>query len=72
MSKKPDWNQRIRDAVKASGLSVYNLAMTTGLKVAPLQRFMAGRNGLTVKSAQLVGARVGLELVAVKRERKGR
>jgi hypothetical protein len=70
MSKKPDWNQRIRDAVKASGLSVYALAMDTGLKVAPLQRFMAGRNGLTVKSAQLVGARVGLDLVCVRGKRQ--
>ncbi len=66
MKNAADWNEEIREAVRASGLSVYALARETGLKIAPLQRFMAGVNGVTVISAQAIGEVVGVELRRVR------
>lgn len=71
MSKEQrSWNDRIREAVRASGLSLYAVARDSGVNVAPLQRFMAGEHGLTVDSAEKIGGIVGLDLRPL--ERKGR
>jgi ribosome-binding protein aMBF1 (putative translation factor) len=57
------WNQTIRRAAKATGLSVYALAQRAGLRVAPVQKFLAGEGGLTVTSAGALGPIIGVELV---------
>lgn len=56
------WNDRIRETIRASGLSLYAVARDSGVNVAPLQRFMAGEHGLTVDSAEKIGRIVGLDL----------
>ncbi len=74
MARKVSWNDVIRRAVKASGLSLYRIAKDTELSVGPVQRFMAGDHGLTVSSAEKIGRLVGLELTPVqaKKKRRGR
>lgn len=64
------WNDVIREAIRASGLTLYAVAQKTGLNVAPLQRFMAGTHGVSVRSAEKIGRVVGLELRRVKRRAK--
>jgi plasmid maintenance system antidote protein VapI len=66
--KRLHWNDRLREAVRASGLSLYALARDSGVNVAPLQRFMAGEHGLTVDSAEKIGRIVGLDLRCVRRQ----
>lgn len=68
-TKRLNWNDRIRETIRASGLSLYAVARDSGVNVAPLQRFMAGEHGLTVDSAEKIGRIVGLDLCPA---RKGR
>ncbi len=70
MARQTSWNDVIRRAVKASGLSLYRVAKDTELSVGPVQRFMAGDHGLTVTSAERICALVGLELRPVKRRKR--
>jgi plasmid maintenance system antidote protein VapI len=69
--RKSSWNDLIRGAIRASGLSLYAVARDSGVNVAPLQRFMAGEHGLTVDSAEKIGRVIGLEL-QLTRQWKGR
>jgi ribosome-binding protein aMBF1 (putative translation factor) len=62
MKRQASWNDRIRAAVRASGLSLYALARDSGLRVAPLQRFMGGEHGMTIDSAEKLGGLIGLDL----------
>jgi len=61
------WNELLRDAVRASGLSLYAISQRSGVKYPPLERFVKGRNGLTVDSAEKLGRVVGVELRPIKR-----
>ena len=72
MAKKTKltWNDEIRRAVKASGLSLYRLSLDSGVGIGPVQRFMAGVHGLTVNSAEKIGRVVGLELRRTQRKGK--
>jgi len=63
-----DWNEAIRQAARKSKLSVYALAKRSGVHVAPIQRFMAGTSGLTLKTAQKV---CGVLNLTLKPSRKG-
>jgi hypothetical protein len=72
MAKRLSWNEILRRAVKASGLSLYRVSKDTGIAVSPIQVFMAG-GGLTLSSAEKIGRLVGVELRRVPRKkRKGR
>ncbi len=59
---KRSWNDEIRQAIKASGLSLNGLATRAGIDVAPIQRFMAGNHGMTINTAEKVAPFIGLEL----------
>lgn len=63
-----EWNERLRDAFEASGMSVYRLAKETGLTISPLQRWLQGESTLTLSNAELVGRIVGADLVVKKRK----
>lgn len=68
MAKRQTWNDTIRRAIRASGLSLYAVARDSGLNIAPVQRFMAAEHGMSVASAEKVGRLVGLELRPVKQK----
>jgi ribosome-binding protein aMBF1 (putative translation factor) len=70
MAKKLTWNDTIRKAIRASGLSLYAVAQDSGVNVAPIQRFMAREHGLTVDSAEKVGRVVGLELRRMRQDKR--
>ena len=61
-SRATAWNNLIRRAIRASGLSLYAVARDSGVDVAPIQRFMAGEHGMTVETAERISSVVGLEL----------
>ena len=65
------WNDLIRDAVNARGLSLYAVSKQTGIAVAPIQRFMQGKNGVSVATAEKLAPVVGIEL-RLTRRRKGK
>jgi len=65
------WNDVIRGAIRASGVSLYAIARDSGVNVAPLQRFMASEHGMTVDTAERIGRLIGLELRPTRRARKG-
>ncbi len=69
MAKRTDWNDVFRRQIKASGLTIYRLSQDSGVNVAPLQRFMSGRHGMTLETAAKIARLIGVEL-RVSRKRK--
>jgi len=73
MASAKSWNDQIRRAIRDSGLSLYAVARDSGCDVAPIQRFMAEKHGMTVVTLEKIAPVVGLQLRAVRRsKRKGR
>jgi len=64
------WEKRIRQAIKASRLSIYRLAKDSGLRVGQIQRFVKG-SSLTLRCARPLCQRLGLDLVRVAEPGKG-
>ena len=65
-----DWENKLRQAIKRSGLSMYELDRQSGVSAAQISRFMAGKRSLLLSTAQKIGAVVGLELKPQKRRGK--
>ena len=65
-----DWENKLRQAIKRSGLSLYELDRQSGVSAAQISRFMAGKRSLLLSTAQKIGAVVGLELKPQKRRSK--
>jgi ribosome-binding protein aMBF1 (putative translation factor) len=62
-----DWENIMRQAIKDSGFSLYELERRAGVSAAQLSRFMAGKRSLLLSTAQKVGAAVDLKLKPKKR-----
>ena len=64
--------QTLRKSVRASGLSLYAIAASSGLKRPSLSRFTAGTQSLRLDFADKLAAFFDLELKpAARRPRKG-
>lgn len=61
----------IRRALKACGRSRYQISLASGVNQGALCRFAAG-SGLRIESLEAVALALGLQIVVVKRESKGR
>lgn len=68
------WNQAIRRAFKASGMSMYKLAQVTALRYSKVQHFLGNDDtDCTLATAETIGRALGLELrTARPAGRKGR
>lgn len=64
----PDLETTLRDAAKASGLSLYALSKRSGLRVSVVQQFMTGGD-IRLRTASKLCAVLGLDLLP-KRRRK--
>jgi ribosome-binding protein aMBF1 (putative translation factor) len=70
MPPKTSWNELVRTAIRESGLSLYAIAKQADIDVAPIQRFMADKHGMTLATAEKLAPIIGLK-IRIKR-RKGR
>ena len=65
------FNDQLRRAIRASGLSGYRLAKMTGISAASISRFLAGKTSLSPDSIARVFESLELK-IASPRERKDR
>jgi len=63
-SKNTDgnWADILREAVRAAGKTQYRMALDAGMGETQLARFMAGTHGLSLATANRLGASLGLAL----------
>jgi transcriptional regulator with XRE-family HTH domain len=54
--------QQMKEAIKRSGMSCYQISKTTGVSEAQLSLFMNGKRSLTLKSASKIAKVLKLEL----------
>ena len=57
-----DWNEQIRHRIRTCGLSLYAVCKRAKLGYGPMQRFMAGRCGVTVETLEKLGPVIGAKL----------
>ena len=62
----------IRKAIKASGKSRYCISKDTGISEGQLSELMAGTKGLSIDALELLADYLGLEVVARKKQQKGK
>ncbi|WP_428937286.1 helix-turn-helix domain-containing protein [Fontivita pretiosa] len=65
-------SDRLREAILRSGQSRYAIARATGISQAALSRFMSGKRGLSLGSADKLAEYFGLQLLPASRRRKDR
>jgi len=58
-----NWADILRRAVTASGKTHYRLHVETKLSETQISRFMAGTQGLSLRSAEKLASVLGLELI---------
>lgn len=61
----------LKKAIRASGMSVYQICKETGLDKGAMSRFIAGKRGLQTDSVDKLCTLLGLELTP-KEKAKGR
>ncbi len=74
MATKEPFSERLRRAIRESGMTRYKLSRQTGISEATLSRFVVGCRGLSIEHVDLLVEVFGLELVAKggrKRAKKG-
>jgi len=60
--KTENWENMLRQAMKNSGLSRYEIAKQSGVAAAVLCRFVSGKRTITLPTAEKIAKVVGLEL----------
>jgi DNA-binding phage protein len=53
---------QLRDAIRASGMSIYRVAKASGISWPVVGRFMSGERDLRFETAGKIAAALGLEL----------
>ena len=59
---KNDWENMIRQAIRDSGLSNYEIARRSGVSAAQLSFFMRSERGITIPTAEKIAEHIGVEL----------
>lgn len=62
-------SHQLRQAIKESGISRYEIAKATGVSQSTLSKFVLGRRGISVEAMDAVGLFLGLELSQPKKKR---
>jgi ribosome-binding protein aMBF1 (putative translation factor) len=70
MTRKGSFDERIRQAIRADGRSLYRLAKDAGIDVAPLQRFMKAEQTFRLPTAEALCGVIGLDLCRVKQPKR--
>ena len=72
MPKKPI-SEQIRDAIRNAEVSRYRISKDTGITEAALSRFITGGSGLSLKTIDILGEYLGLDITTRKTpKRKGK
>jgi len=66
--RQPAVSEQLRQAIRASGKSVYKIASETGVTNGQLSRFLRGERGITSGTMDALCAYLGLELRQAKRK----
>ena len=67
--KKDDFEEQMKKAIDAYGISRYQLSKESGVSESQLSLFMSGQRSLTLKSAGKIAEVIGLEIRSTKRKR---
>ena len=70
MAKKEALSERLRRAVRESGMTRYAISRRTGIPGSTLSRFVVGGRGLSMHNVDLLIADLGLELVPRSRRQR--
>jgi len=62
MAKRSTFSDQLRQAIRQSGQSLYEIAKRVEVDNGVLYRFMSGERGLTTKTVDRLCAYLGLEL----------
>ena len=65
MTRKGSFDERIRQAIRADGRSLYRLAKDAGVDVAQIQRFVKGEQTFRLPTAEKLCGVLGLDLCRV-------
>jgi len=65
-----DIERQLKDALKASGISLYELEKLTGVSNAALSRFMSGKRTITMETGAKLAKALHLELREAHEHRK--
>ena len=67
-------SDQVREAIKASGLTRYEIAKQSGVTEGALSRFMAGERDMTLRTLERIASLIGVRLTVSrpKCRRKGR
>ena len=65
-----DLETQLKDAIKRSGLSQYQLARLSGVNQAQISYFLSGQRNLTLSSASKLAKVLGLELKPKARKKR--
>ncbi len=64
MSRRQTLADQLRSAIKSSGLSVYRIALDTGVSQPVISRFVNGNRTITVETANALAAYFDMRLTA--------
>jgi transcriptional regulator with XRE-family HTH domain len=64
--------ESLKQAIKADGRSQNQLSRDSGVTVAAISRFLAGKRGLSVEAVEALARALGLDVRLVKSQHKGR
>jgi transcriptional regulator with XRE-family HTH domain len=68
LKKRVSFSEQIRRAIRASGLSAYQLCQAIGLDQSTLSRFLSGRCGLSLEALDRLAEELNLEVRALPRQ----
>ena len=68
--KDPKLTDQVRQAIEDCDETCYRIAMETGIDKAVLSRFMAGTQGMSLRTLDVLAEHLGLSIVCDKRKGK--
>lgn len=63
MKKPKPFSDQLREAIDASGMTRYAICKATGIPQSVMSRFMAGTNGISMESVDLICSTIQARLV---------
>lgn len=72
MTKRTTVSERLRAAIVAAPQNQRRISLETGVATSVLSRFVRGEQGITLETADVLAAYLGLDLLPVERQKDGR
>jgi DNA-binding phage protein len=71
MADANDLGEQLREAIRASGLTVYAIAQESGVDTGPIYRFMSGERSISLETAAKLAAVFGMRFTKPRRRTGG-